>query len=207
MEHSEIDFARGLKALAASGIFVGLSCLWCVINIEWIHWPLAYPLVFLALFTLLFCCIRMLFTGKRSIAGSIVWGVMAYLSVTLLFRILNWPGGSIIGFYGVPNLIIVVAAIMYLKKLPQEHMWSRKAIGWWSIGIPLASCAFWYAMYIYEMYYTSLNSFEPAIPYSDRCVEYFELRMMKRRILTFGSGIAYFAFSLPLYIVARKHSK
>ena len=202
MEHLEIDFARGLKALAGASLFLGFSFLYYVINIEWIHWPGIILFIFVAIFTFLFNSMRMFSFSKRSIVGALVWLGMAYLSVVLMFRICSWPGGTILGFYGVPNLIIIVAAIIYLRKLPQEQSWARKAIGWWSIGIPLASCLLWYAMYVYQM-----DSFEPAIPYSDYCVEYYELRLMKRRILTLGSGIAYMAFSIPLYIVARKHSK
>ena len=207
MEHSEIDFARGLKSLAGAGLFYGLTFLWGFVNSEWLYWPGVSFLIFIAGFTSLFCSVRMLFTGKRTISGDIIWIGITYLAMTGVFRILSWPGGTIMGFYGVPNLIIIVAAIIYLKQMPQELSWSRKALGAWSIGIPLVTCTLWYAMHVYQIYYSSLDSFEPAIPYSDYCVEYYQLAMMKSRILKLGSGIAFFAFSLPLYIVARKHSK
>ena len=207
MEHSEIDFARGLKEFAGTGIFYGLTFLWSSINSEWLHWPGVSLLIFIAGFSILFSCIRVLSAGKRTVSGVIIWVGVTYLAVMVMFRVLNWPGGTIMGFYGLPNLITVVAAIIYLRQMPQELSWSRKALGAWSIGLPLVMCALWYAMYVYQMYYTSLDSFEPAIPYSYNCVEYYQLAMMKSRILKLGSGVAYFAFSLPLYIVARKHSK
>ena len=203
MEHVGIDFARGLKALAFAGMLLGLSFIVLVISIEFsvlFVWSL---IIFLAEFTFIFCSIRMYTLSKRSIPSAIIWIGMAYLSLTVLFRVFDLEGGNIMGFFGVPNLIIVVASVFFLKKLSFELSWSRKTLGWWLMGISLASCALWYAIYLYQ---TSALIYEPAIPYADNCVEYTAHRIVKRRVLTLGSGIAFFAFSLPLYIVARKHS-
>lgn len=200
------NYAKGLKAVAMSGLIMGLSDIWLVVNRAYLHFPGAEPLVLVATFVFWFFCFRMIFEGKRSATSTILWVGMAYISIAALFRTLNWPGGMILEFYGVPNLLIVVATIVYLTQLPQELRWSRSVLGLWSIGVPLVSCLLWYAMFIYQNY-IDVDTFEPAIPYSDYCIEYIQHRRIRALVLTLGNGIALLGFSLPLYIVARKHIK
>ena len=200
------NYAKGLKAVAMSGLILGLSDIWLTANRAIIHWPGASQLLLLTTFVFWFFCFKMIFEGKRSVASTILWIGMAYISIGALFRSLDFPGGMIMEFYGVPNLIVIVATIIYLTLLPQEQRWSRSVLGLWSIGVPLVSCLLWYAMFIYQNY-IDVDTFEPAIPYSDWCIDYIEHRRIRALVLTLGNGIAMFAFSLPLYIVARKHSK
>lgn len=200
------NYAKGLKAVAMSGLILGLSDIWLTANRAIIHWPGSTQLLLLTTFVFWFFCFRMIFEGKRSVASTILWIGMAYISIAALFRSLEIVGGMILEFYGVPNLIVIVATIIYLTQLPQEQRWSRSVLGLWSIGVPLVSCLLWYAMYIYQNY-IDVDTFEPAIPYADFCVEYMRHRHIRALVLTLGNGIAMFAFSLPLYIVARKHSK
>lgn len=200
------NYAKSLKAVAMAGLILGLSDIWLAVNRELIHWPGSTQLLLLTTFVFWFFCFKMIFEGKRSVASTILWIGMAYISIAALFRSLAFTGGMIMEFYGVPNLIIVVAAIIYLTQLPQEQRWSQRVLGLWSIGVPLVSCLLWYAMFIYQNY-IDVNTFEPAIPYSDFCVEYIRHRHIRALVLNLGSGIALFLFSLPLYIVARKHNK
>ena len=200
------NYAKGLKAVAMSGLILGLSDIWLTANRALIHWPGASQLLLIVTFVFWFFCFKMIFEGKRSAACTILWIGMAYISIAELFRSLAFVGGMIMEFYGVPNLIIIVATIVYLTQLPQEQRWSQGVLGLWSISVPLVSCLLWYAMYIYQNY-IDVDTFEPAIPYADFCVEYIRHRRIRALVLTLGNGIALFLFSLPLYIVARKHSK
>lgn len=59
----------------------------------------------------------------------------------------------------------------------------------------------------YQNYIENTGDFEPAIPYAYNCVDYVRHRIMKARVMTLGNGITLFVLSLPLYIIARKHSK
>lgn len=201
------NFPKALKAVGLSGMLLGLICIFYSLNTKYLHWPCISYLVLIAIVFFLFYCFRMNFEGKRSIAKSILWIGMTYLYVILLFRILNWPGGTGMGYYGVPNIVVIIAAIVFWHQIPQELSWSRKVIGLWSIGLSLIGIVLWFMTFYSPEIFSVADSFEPAIPYAYNCVNNARVQAITRDIITLGNGIATFLFSLPMYIVARKHSK
>lgn len=201
------NYAKSLKAVGMSGLLLGLSDIWFVVNMAFVHLPAGSFIVLFATFIFVFYCFRMIYEGKRSMANMVMWVGIAYIGIAALFRTLDWPGGMILEMYGVANLITIITAIVYLIQLPQEQKWARLILGTWTVLIPLISCTLWYVMFFYQNYVWNANAFEPAIPYANHCVEYVRHRMIRTRVMTLGSGVTLFACSLPLYIVARKHSK
>lgn len=190
-----------------SGIVLGLIFLFYCLNLKYLHWPYVSFIVLITIVFFLFFCFSMNFEGKRSIAKSILWIGLTYLYVVVLFRILHWPGGTTMGYYGIPNIIVIIAAVVYLFQIPQELKWSRKVIGLWSIGLALAGIVLWFITFYFQEIFGVEDPFEPAIPYAYECVNYAHVRATQNDIIRLGNGIALLIFSLPLYIVARKHSK
>ena len=202
-----VNYPKGLKGVGMTGLLLGLANIWLVLNRLYLYWPGSAYLLLIATFAFLFFCFKMVSEGKRTWAGMVLWIGMAYISFAGLFRALSWPGGTIMGFWGVPNLIIIIAAIVYISQLPAEQRWSSKVLSCWAIAIPLIAAVLWYVMQFYGDIFMSKDDFVPAIPYAEDCLEYMRIRTIKFRVLVFGNGLAQFIFSLPLYIVARKQSK
>lgn len=195
-------FPNGLKAVGLAGTVLGLAGIW-----KFLRWPGAGKLLIFATFIFLFFCFKMISEGKRSVAGIVLWVGMAYITVVSLFLSLFWPGGSLLQCYGIPDLIVAIVAIFYLRTIPQEYKWTRIVLGIWGIAIPILFFVLWWAACYYRNKYIGADAFEPAIPYADESVIYMQSHMIRTFIWTLGNGIAMLIFSLPLYIVARKHAK
>ena len=200
-------YPKALRSLGKAGLLMSLANIWLVLNKLYLHWPGSAYLVMITTFAFLFFCFKMVSEGKRTWAGMVLWIGMAYISFAGMFRAFSWPGGTIMGFWGVPNLLIIIAAIVYIAQLPAEQRWSGKVLGCWAIAIPLIAAVLWYVMLFYDDFFMPKDDFVPAIPYADDCLEYMRVRAIKYRVLVLGNALAQFIFSLPLYLVARKQLK
>ena len=200
-------FPNGLKAVGLTGIIYGLANIWLMLNITYLHLAGCTIIVFIAMTVFMFSCFKMISEGKRSVAGKVLWIGMAYTSITNFFLSVHLLGGYLLQCHGIPDLIVATAALFYVRSIPQEHQWARKTLGLWGIAIPLVYFVLWWAIYFYRNVYMNVDAFEPAIPYAYDCVMGNQSRIIKSCVWTLGNGLAMFVFSLPLYIIARKHTK
>ena len=205
MEQSDKLYARALRSASVASLLLGLTFIWKVVNREFQLYMPASIFVLIALFTFLFFSLRMLNVGPQTWASRLTWIGMALLASAETFKTDSFPGCSVLMLFGGTSVIGVIAAILYLRKLPQEQQWAKNALGWWVIALQVIGLALWLVTLFYGNQVS--DGFPPAIPYSDYCVEYMRNYELKIRVYTLGNGIALLIFSLPLYIVARKHCK
>ena len=196
-------YPRALKYMALAGILLGVSDIWFAFNNLWLHWPGSAQILLVTTELFIFACFWMIFSSHRSVAQICMWLGMAYIALTQMFMTLLWPGGTMMGCYGVISLLTICAAIWYLYKIDEPYRWSRKAMGIWVIVIQVAFIILWYA----KMYYLNyvVDQFEPAIPYAEHSVYYMQNRIWCRKYIVMGNGIAMLLSSIYLYIKIRKH--
>lgn len=200
-----MTFPKALRLLSVAGMLVAFANIWLVVNLAWIHWPAAYILILGSLIFLAFMSIMMNTASTMSVVQVIMWIGFMYTLIGQLFILLHWPGGTAMLAYGIPNIIVICAAIAYLIHLPKEYQWARKTLGWWIIGTQVVIALLWYIVQWYGLY--SVDQFEPAIPYAESSIISMQQWRWDRTARCLGLGVTLLGFSLPLYIVARKHSK
>lgn len=144
--------------------------------------------------------------STMSFVQVIMWVVFMYTMVAQLFIVLNWPGGTAMLAYGIPNTIVICAAIAYLANMPKEYQWAQKALGWWIIGTQLVIAVLWFVVQYYRIY--CVDNFEPAIPYAEIInIISSQANRWERNVRCLSLGLAMLPLSIWLYIIARKHSK
>lgn len=201
-----MTYPKALRLLATAGILVAAAHIWLVVNLQWIHWPAASLLILGSLIFLAFMSIMMNTASTMSVVQVIMWVVFMYTIVGQLFILLHWPGGNRMLAFGIPNAVVISAAIVYLSNMPKEYHWSRKALGWWIIGTQMAIALSWFIVLYYRNY--CVDQFEPSIPYASwGSVLDMQINRWERTVRSLIFGFTLLPLSIWLHIVARKYSR
>lgn len=197
--YSIMTFPQALRYIALAGIVLGIGNFWYVM-----HWPGSATLILVGSFSVTFLCLLMLRVASLSIGSIVMWVGLAVIQVGYLFQTLHWPGGYTLAMHGMYHYLTILCAIGYLFYLPQEYLWSRRALACWTIIPQLVLLGIYYGRsYVVNAYYPD---FEPVIPYADWNVYYQAGRVAEGK-LALIYGLVILACSVYLYIVARRQSK
>lgn len=197
--YSIMTYPQALRYLAVAGIVLGIGNFWYVM-----HWPGSATIILASSFSVAFLCLLMLRVAALSIGSIVMWVGLAVIQIGYLFQTLHWPGGHTLALHGVYHYMTIVCAVGYLFYLPQEYLWSRRAMACWTIIPQFVLLGIYYGRsYVVNAYYPD---FEPAIPYAEMNVYYLAGREAEDK-LALIYGVVILACSIYLYIVARRQCK
>lgn len=204
---SWLTYPKWIRYIALAGILFGVSCCYWYVNLTWLHLPGASTIFLAGGFTLCWLCIIMAFNASvRSIVSMAMWIGMAVTLIAVIFMCLHFPGGSAIGFWGIPNLFVVLLAIGFVTHMPQEYYWAKRPLGWWVIAPQLSWLViYWVRLFVHQRIYAEYD-FQPAIEYAyDTAMSEMGHAFDIKLILAYGLSIL--PFSIWLYVVAKRQCK